>query len=348
MVVHDDKHPIIPAMAVTTPHTVSFLLFERFQLLDVTGPLQVFATANEELHEPAYRTQLLAARAGEYASSSGVSLTARALPRTFARSMATVVVPGGPGAWNPAGQQAPERTQVLVDWLARNANKLPRLASVCTGAFLLARAGVLDGRAAATHWAACDALRAAHPKVDVQREPIYFRDGRYWTSAGVTAGIDMALGMVECDLGRELAMRVAKRLVVFYKRPGGQSQFSSQLLEQTAGDERIERLHRWIAQNLRQRVDVQAMADRLAMTPRTFARFYLRMTAVTPARAVEQIRLERACRLIEESRQSVKSVSQQCGFTSEEVMRRTFVRHLHVSPSEYRERFSVGGQAALR
>lgn len=327
-------------------HKVWFLLFDRFQLLDVCGPLQVFATANEELRlagrEPLYETRVCAVAAGAFTSSSGVALQAQALPRRLGRVLDTVMVPGGPGAWNPVGEQRPAATEALVGWLRRSAPRIERLASVCTGAFVLARTGLLEGRSAVTHWAACDALRAAAPGIDVQHDAIYFHDGPYWTSAGVTAGIDMALGMVEADAGRDIAMSIAKKLVVFYKRPGGQSQFSSALLEQTAGDERISELHRWIGGHLRETLDVPRLAERVSMTPRTFARFYARATGVTPARAVEQIRLERACRLIESHRQSVKAIAQQCGFSSEEVMRRTFVRHLRVSPMEYRQRFSAG------
>jgi len=327
-------------------HKVWFLLFERFQLLDVCGPLQVFATANEELRvagrDPLYETHLFAVAGGAYTSSSGVALQASALPRRVSRTLDTVIVPGGPGVWNPVGEQRPADTDALVAWLRRGAPHIHRLASVCTGAFVLARTGLLEGRSAVTHWAACDALREEAPGTDVQQDAIFFHDGPYWTSAGVTAGIDMALGMVEVDAGRGIAMSIAKKLVMFYKRPGGQSQFSSALLEQTAGDARISELHRWVGDHLRESMDVPRLAERLSMTPRTFARFYARATGVTPARAVEQLRLERACRLIESQRQSVKAIAQHCGFSSEEVMRRTFVRHLRVSPMEYRQRFSAG------
>jgi transcriptional regulator GlxA family with amidase domain len=326
-------------------HQVWFLVFDRFQLLDVCGPLQVFSTANDELRlagQPAlYQTRVCAIGGGAPVSSSGVALQAEALPARLGRSLATAIVPGGPGAWDPVGEQAPAATQALVAWVRRSAPRIARLASVCTGAFVLARTGLLDGRSAVTHWAACEPLRAGFPGIDVQHDAIYFRDGPYWTSAGVTAGIDMALGMVEADLGRDLAMNVAKKLVVFYKRPGGQSQFSSALLEQSAGDPRIGDLHRWVAEHLRGPLDVEQLAAHLAMTPRTFARFYVHLTGITPARAVEQIRLERACRLIESRQQSIKSIALQCGFSSGEVMRRAFVRHLHVSPMEYRQRFSA-------
>ncbi|HSV53480.1 MAG TPA: helix-turn-helix domain-containing protein [Burkholderiaceae bacterium] len=325
-------------------HQVWFLLFERFQLLDVCGPLQVFATANDELQSmgraPMYASKVCALAAGAPVSSSGVALQASSLPRNLKRNVNTVIVPGGPGAWNPTQPQSTSGIEPLASWIRRAAPRIDRLASVCTGAFVLARTGLLDGRSAVTHWAACDPLRAAFPAIDVQHDAIYYRDDPYWTSAGVTAGIDMALGMVETDAGRDVAMNVAKKLVVFYKRPGGQSQFSSALLEQSAGDARIGELHRWIAGHLRNGLDVPTLAERLAMTPRTFARFYVRATGITPARAVEQIRLERACRLIEAHKQSIKSISLQCGFSSEEIMRRTFVRHLRVSPAEYRQRFS--------
>lgn len=328
--------------------SIWFLAFERFQLLDICGPLQVFATANDELRgagdAPLYELQVRALAAGSVTSSSGAALQARALPRRMAGPLDTVVVPGGPGVWHEDVARAviDANVDALAAWLARAAPRVRRIASVCTGAFVLARTGLLDGCSAVTHWAACDDLQAGHPAVDVQRDAIYFRDGRFWTSAGVTAGIDMALGMVEMDAGREIAMGVAKKLVVFYKRPGGQSQFSSALLEQSAGDARIGELHRWMGARLRSTLNVARLAEQLAMTPRTFARFYLRQTGTTPARAVEQMRLERACRLIEaRQRLSVKAIAQQCGFSSEEIMRRSFLRHLHVSPTEYRERFSA-------
>lgn len=333
-------------------HAIWFLVFEDFQLLDVSGPLQVFATTNDELRSagrPAlYETRVYGLAGGAVRSSSGVEVLARALPRRLARAVHTVVVPGGPGVWQPArllpATTLPTTTGVaekLADWTRRAAPRIERLASVCTGAFVLARTGLLDGGSAVTHWAACEQLAVRFPTVAVQHDAIYLRHGRYWTSAGVTAGIDMALGMVEVDAGRDIAMAVAKKLVVFYKRPGGQSQFSSALLEQSAGDSRIAQLHQWIATRLRRPLNVAEMADRLGMTPRTFARFYVAQTGITPAHAVERIRLEQACRLVEAHQLSNKAIAQQCGFGSEEVMRRVFTRNLHVSPTGYRERFAA-------
>jgi transcriptional regulator GlxA family with amidase domain len=225
-------------------------------------------------------------------------------------------------------------------WLQQAASRVARIASVCTGAFVLARAGLLDGRRVVTHWVACEHLQAEFSSLKVEQNAIYFRDGACWTSAGITAGIDMALAMVEADLGTEVAMSVAKRLVVFYKRPGGQSQFSSELLAQSVADERIAVLHEWIKENLRKQLTVQTLAERLAMTSRTFARYYVERTGTTPARAIEKLRLERACDLIESRHISIKAVALQCGFSSEEVMRRSFMRRLHVGPADYKKRFS--------
>lgn len=332
-------------------HQVWFLVFDQFQLLDVSGPLQVFATANDELRlagRPAvYETAVYGLEGGATSSSSGVEVLARPLTKRLARTVQTLVVPGGPGVFRPAAPSCKAAdtpaAAALARWIQQTSPRIERLASVCTGAFVLAHAGVLDGAGAVTHWAACEQLSSRFPAIAVQPDAIYFRQGRVWTSAGVTAGIDMALGMVEADLGRDIVMAVAKKLVVFYKRPGGQSQFSSALLEQTAGDQRIARLHAWIAEHLRSDINVARMADQMGMTLRTFARFYTTHTGTTPAHAVERIRLEKACRLIEAHRHSNKAVAVQCGFNSEEVMRRAFMRHLNVSPKGYRERFAAAG-----
>lgn len=325
-------------MLAQRPLEVLFPVFERFQVLDVCGPLQVLATANDELvlagHTPLYTTRVCALQAGTVRASCGIVMQAERLPARLARQLHMIMVPGGPGVWD----EAPRRP--LVHWLRRAAPKANRLASVCTGAFLLARTGLLDGGRAVTHWAACDQFSDEFALVQIQRDAIFLHEGSIWSSAGVTAGIDMTLAMVEADAGRDIAMAVAKKLVVFYRRPGGQSQFSSALLEQTASDPRIEQLHRWIGQHLRERIEVDTLATRLSMTSRTFARFYRQQTGTTPARAVEKIRLEHACSLVESGKQSAKAIAQACGFSSEEVMRRVFLRHLKVSPSGYRERFS--------
>lgn len=322
-------------------HQIWFVIFEQFQLLDVSGPLQVFATANDELqvagHTGRYQTSVHSFCEGSVKSSSGVAIDAKRLPRSPGRGVDTVIVPGGPGVFADGKHCCQDD---LVAWIRNAAPHIGRVASVCTGAFVLAQSGLLDGRRAVTHWAACEQLASQFPAIDVQPDAIYAREGSYWTSAGVTAGIDMALGMVEADMGRDIAMAVAKKLVVCYKRPGGQSQFSSALLEQTAEDPRIGELNVWMRRHLRRAFTVEQMAEHLGMTSRTFARFFRRQTGTTPAHALERIRLEHACRLIESGRLSIKAVSKECGFSSEEILRRSFIRHLHVSPSDYRQRFS--------
>jgi len=325
-------------LSTRKPLDVLFPIFDGFQVLDVCGPLQVFSTANDELElagrPKLFKTRVCSTDAVVVRSSSGVLLQAERLPKRLGRTVHMVIVPGGPGVWDA------RNTSTLEAWIGRSHPKVMRLASVCTGAFILGRVGLLDGGRAVTHWAACERLAKEFPKTQVQSDAIFLREGSLWTSAGVTAGIDMALAMVEIDAGREIAVSTAKKLVVFYRRPGGQSQFSSALLEQAAGDPRIEKLNRWLTSNLRQKLDVATMAAELKMTPRTFARFIRLQTGTTPARMLEKLRLERACALIESGTQSAKSVAAACGFSSEEILRRIFIRHLKVSPSGYRERFS--------
>jgi transcriptional regulator GlxA family with amidase domain len=213
------------------------------------------------------------------------------------------------------------------------------VASVCTGAFLLAASGALDGRRAATHWSVCDELAKRYPAVQVEPDPIFVRDGSVWTSAGVTAGIDLALALVEQDLGRTVALAVARYLVVFLKRPGGQAQFSEALLLQSAEDE-FGVLHDWIGKHLGDDISLPKLADQAGMSERSFSRHYAEATGQTPARAVERLRVEAARRLLSETRLPVKRISQRCGFGSEETMRRSFLRVLSATPQDYRSRFS--------
>ena len=212
-------------------------------------------------------------------------------------------------------------------------------ASVCTGAFLLAAAGLLDERRAVTHWTRCAELATRFPSVHVEPDPIFIRDGDVWTSAGVTAGIDLSLALVEDDLGRALALDVARQLVVFLKRPGGQAQFSAALSLQKSG-ERFGELHAWIAENLAADLSVGVLAARVGMSERSFVRHYRAQTGTTPARSIEHMRLEAARRLLGDTALPVKRVAARCGFGTEETMRRGFLRSLGVSPQAYRERFT--------
>jgi transcriptional regulator GlxA family with amidase domain len=265
-------------------------------------------------------------------SSAGVALEAGPLtPR--GEALDTLLVAGGEGA------EAATENPVLVEWVRERASQARRIASICTGAFLLAAAGVLDGRRAATHWKYCARFAQCFPAVQVEPDPIFVRDGPVWTSAGVTAGIDLALALVEEDLGRSVALAVARYLVVFLKRPGGQAQFSAALALQVAED-RFGALHDWINRHLAGDLSLSVLANQAGMSERSFSRHYAEATGFTPARAIEQLRLEAARRLLSESRLPVKRIAQRCGFGSEETTRRSFLRLLAVTPQDYRSRFT--------
>jgi transcriptional regulator GlxA family with amidase domain len=312
-------------------------MFPDVQLLDVTGPFQVFASANrlltEEGQSPPYVLTVVSAAAGPIVSSSGLALVAEALPPPDL-ALDTLIIAGGIGVNRARADHA------LVDWIRRRAGVTRRVTSVCSGAFLLAATGLLDGRRATTHWSRCAELAAEYPAVRVEDDPIYVNDGAIWTSAGVTAGIDMALALVEADLGRSVATSVARYLVVFAKRPGGQAQFSAGLA--LAGrDATFDRLHDWMKRNLRGNLAVPALAEQAGMSERSFLRHYRHVTGTTPARAVERVRVEAARQALGESLLPVKRIARDCGFGSEETMRRSFMRILAVPPHAYRERFPV-------
>ncbi|KVC67225.1 GlxA family transcriptional regulator [Burkholderia stagnalis] len=332
----------------TVPRSILVLAFPGAQLLDVAGPLQVFASVNElanERGQPApYAPRVVAAEAGPVATSAGLVVMADAL-RAGGRPADTVIVAGGQGV------HAASRDPRLVRWVRRQAERARRVASVCTGAFLLAEAGLLDGRRAVTHWTRCDELAARYPRIRVEADPIFIREGALWTSAGVTAGIDLALALVEEDLGRAIALDVARELVVFLKRPGGQAQFSATLSMQRSAErvgdrfgnrygDRFGELHAWIAEHLGGDLSVPVLAEHARMSERSFVRHYRAETGRTPARAVEQIRIETAQRLLGDTSWPLKRIAERCGFGSEETLRRGFVRVLGVTPQAYRERFA--------
>jgi transcriptional regulator GlxA family with amidase domain len=228
-----------------------------------------------------------------------------------------------------------------VDWIARAARRARRTTSVCTGSYLLAAAGVLDGRRATTHWAFCDGLAERYPAVDLDPEPVFVRDGDVWTSAGVTAGMDLALALVEEDLGAEVALAVARLLVVFLKRPGGQAQFSGALAAQQATRPALRELQTWIAAHLDEDLSIAALAARAGFSERSFARAFRAEVGQTPAAYVETLRVERARTLLEDGAESLEAVARAAGFSSAEVLRRAFHRRVGVGPAAYRERFRL-------
>ena len=322
------------------PRRVAILAYPGVQSLDVTGPLEVFDGASRLIAatgrgEPAYEVRLYAPAGGPLETSSGLTLVPDAALGRAAPKLDTLIVAGGSGH----RQAAADAT--LVRWVARAATRARRTASVCTGAFVLAQAGLLDGRRATTHWSAAAALARLHPGVDVDPEPIFIRDGDVWTSAGVTAGMDLALALVEEDLDREAALTIARHLVLFLRRPGGQSQFSATLAAQQPEREPLREVQREVVEDVAGEHSVEAMAARAHMSPRHFARAFRAETGMTPARYVERVRLEAARRRLEETGEPIAAVTAACGFGTAETMRRTFLRTLAVGPAEYRRRFQA-------
>jgi transcriptional regulator GlxA family with amidase domain len=318
---------------------IVMLAFDDVQILDVTGPLEVFSRTARWLVENgrradlAYVVEIVGAAEGPLTTSSGLRLVADRGYGAVRGDVDTLLVAGGRGAAAAASDRA------LIACITRMSRTVRRLGSVCTGSFILAAAGLLDTRRATTHWAHCDELARRYPGVAVDPNPIFIKDGDVYTSAGVTAGMDLALALVESDFGRDVALQVARQLVMFVTRPGGQSQFSAQLAVQSADREPLRELQVWIADHVAADLSVTALAARAAMSPRNFARVFASEVGMTPAQFVERVRVEAVRRRLEESMDALEVVAQACGFASAEVMRRAFVRHLRVPPAAYRSRF---------
>jgi transcriptional regulator GlxA family with amidase domain len=335
MVVHHlAMSPKVPQIPPKLPIQIELLAFPEVQLLDVAGPLQVFSSANERIacrgREPVYATRIVAPGSEPVTSTAGVTLVVE--PLSIDVDIDTLVLAGGQGVMRAAEDEA------LVSRVRDRAVQARRVASVCTGAFILAATGLLDGHRAVTHWNYCAELARRHPRITVDPDPIFIQEGQVFTSAGVTSGIDLALALVEQDVGREIALEVARDLVVFLKRQGGQNQFSA-ALDLQSSDDRFSSLHQWILANLRESLSLRDLARQAGMSERSFLRRYRATTGTTPSRAVEQLRLEAARQLLSETRLPFKRIAAQCGFGSEETMRRNFVRLHGVNPHDYRERF---------
>src|SRR5215211_4480450 len=310
---------------------VVIAVFPGVQTLDVVGPAEVFRAASL-LRPPGYEVTI-AAQTKQPIETSTVSFVPDTRLADCTGPIDTLVVAGGTGA------RKAEDDEALVAWIAEAATRSRRVTSVCTGAFLLASAGLLDGRRATTHWASCGELARSNPGVEVESDPIFVRDGNVITSAGVTAGMDLALALVEEDLGRELALETARWLVLFLKRPGGQAQFSAQLAAQMADREPLRDLQAWLPDHLGEDLSVPALARRACMSERNFARAFRDDTGLTPAAYVESARVESARIALEAGDLPVETIARQAGFGTVETMRRAFRRRVGVSPGSYRSRF---------
>jgi transcriptional regulator GlxA family with amidase domain len=318
-------------------HNVVVVAFDGLQLLDLAGPIEVLRTATRLGASPPYRTLIATPDGRPVRSESGVSLAGDVSLADLARNtdrIDTLVVVGGDGT------RAARSNPRFVGDLAAVAERAQRIASVCTGAWLLAAAGLLDGYEATTHWASCDALAEHHSDVRVHGDRIYVHDRDRWTSAGVTAGVDLFLALVQADHGPELAHQAAGWLVVFVQRPGGQSQFSAQLRAQRAATTSIAEIQAWIGDHLDESLGVDSLAARAAMSPRTFARVFRRETGTTPAAFVEELRVEAARRLLETTDLTIAALAGRVGMNHAETLHRAFHRRLGTTPDRYRQHFS--------
>ncbi|HKR26277.1 MAG TPA: GlxA family transcriptional regulator [Acidobacteriaceae bacterium] len=329
------------------PRRILFLAAPGSQILDLVGPFQVFTRASE-IHARTYPNQpslysieLVTTERGMLLTSCGLRLQTHCTFRQVRGSADTLLIVGG------SCVEAGKEEAAVVEWLQKLAPRLHRVGSICTGAFLLARAGLLNDRRATTHWKYCDLLARRYPAVNVEHDPIFVRDGKVYTSAGVTAGMDMALALVEEDGGAELALQVARELVLYLRRPGGQSQFSAALNLQASDRQPFRDLGAWVLEHLRSDLSVGVLAARVGMSSRNFARVFRAEMKTTPAKFVESLRLEAARRRLQESHASLESVAETCGFRNCDAMRSTFRRVLRVAPGEYRWRFQArpGGTA---
>lgn len=327
---------------MNTPKHIVILAPPRTSILDVAGPVEVFSKAEDYLRnylgrkEVSYIVHVLSTE------NTKVVETASCLPivteggiKTVNYPVDTVLVSGIPNA--PVNMVSKE----ILNWLKQHSLTTRRVGSICAGAFVLAEAGILDGRKATTHWRVCDKLARLYPKVSVEPDPIFVKDGNIYTSAGISTGMDLCLAMVEEDYGREIALAVARQLVLYLKRPGNQSQFSAILDHQKVDHQPIRELQDWIIDHLNEDLTVEMLADRAMMSPRNFARVFLRETGITPAKYIEKLRLETARRRLEETQLTLEEISSECGVGNADALRRLFLRHMRTTPTDYRRSFAT-------
>jgi transcriptional regulator GlxA family with amidase domain len=315
-------------------HTLALVVFDGVQSLDVAGPLDVFAEANTFLpRHRQYALSLVGVQAGSVRCSNGMALSVPFDYQTYTASCDLLLVAGGPRL--PDAQLPRE----FLAWLRAQAQNARRFGSVCNGVFLLAQAGLLEGKEVTTHWSDARRLTEQFPGTSVVPDKIYVRDGRLFTSAGVTAGIDLCLSLVAEDWGFDLAMRVAKRLVVYLHREGGQSQYSPFLAAGPANDTLVNRVLRYVTDHISEVLSIEQLADAVAVSRRTFSRTFAKNAHVTPAAFVEQVRVDHARKLLEDTDDPLKTVAYKCGFHSTTHMRMIFSRRLDTTPRQYRQRF---------
>ncbi|NLS06897.1 GlxA family transcriptional regulator [Rhizobium sp. P32RR-XVIII] len=321
---------------------IAILAIPGVQMLDVAGPMDVFSEATTLLTgRSGYTVKIVALSMEPVTALNGTRFLPDLSIENTLEGFDTLLIAGSPSV------RQYEDHRELVQWIIREARHVRRLASICTGAFLLGKAGLLDGRRATTHWNSTSRLASMFPTVRLEPNTIFVKDGPIYTSAGVTASMDLALALVEEDFGRSMALRVAKELILFLQRPGGQSQFSVHLEAQAAGIGPIRDITQWIVENIADDLSVETLAARLGMSSRNFARTFKRETHMTPGDYVEAARVEAARRILEESDTPLKRVASLCGFADQTGLRRAFMRRINVTPVEYRHRFRPPETAAI-
>ena len=318
-------------------YDVDILIYPGFKSMEAVGPVNVFTYANRNLDRRGdsrrYAIRIIAPEPGMVPSDTLLSLEATA--RLSADDISgTVMITGAPDI-----ERALQEMPMIVDWCRANSQRIPRLAALCSGSFFLAASGALDGKRTTTHWSVAALLQRRFPDVHVSADAIFIQDGNLWTSAGVTAAIDLALAFVEQDFGRDLALEVARDLVIFLKRPGGQSQFSTVLTSQMTTSSTIRELQSWILANLDHPIRVGDLADRAGMSVRNFARLFQKETRTTPAEFIEIGRCEKVMGFLLDTKLPMKAIAFRCGFPSDEQMRKVFQRRFSLTPREYRDRF---------
>ncbi len=318
---------------------ISLVTFTNAQILDVTGPLEVFSMANDFLMKngnhinPPYEIEILSLKKGVVKMSSGIKIIADRSYLSKKEKIDTLLVSGGSGAYKA------RENKELIQFIKEEKNRARRIASICSGTFLLAEAGLLKGMKVTTHWSVSQRLSREYPDVKTEPDKIFIKNGKIYTSGGVTAGIDLALSMVEEDYDRKTALYIAKMLVIFIKRQGGQSQFSSHLAAQTESKGQLKDLPQWIINNTSKDLSITALANYSAMSERNFSRIFKKEMGMTPAKFVELARIDYASQKLEIENIGLDEVAEKSGFGSSEKMRRTFKKHLNILPVVYRQRF---------
>ncbi|WP_082053892.1 GlxA family transcriptional regulator [Methyloterricola oryzae] len=328
------------------PHrvrNVAIVAFDGVEIIDLTGPMEVFSFTNLGRQmaglstEPVYNIRVLAKQAGPVTASCGLRIHADGAYGEVNGDIDTLIMPGSPDV------NAILADPDLMAWVLYMSSRVRRLVSVCTGAFLLAKTGLLDGRCATTHWAYCDRLTADYPLIKVEPDRIFVRDAPISTSGGITSGIDLALSLVEEDWGQEQALNVARYLVMFLKRPGGQSQFSGYLVSEATKNQDLRKLQIWIMENPAEDLRIEILAEHMAMSTRNFARVFQEETGMTPAKFVEKARVDAARHLLGSTDHRIDSIAVMAGFGDQERMRRAFLRNIGINPQDYRARFRPQG-----